>query len=67
MSEKKEKKIILVDDPVQRRKNIIEWVRKFWEEHQDLMRRLAGLDDEYWEESAEESAAPNEKPEEDKQ
>ena len=50
MDKKKEKKIILVDDPEQRHKNIIEWVRKFWEEHQDLMRSLAGLDDEYWEE-----------------
>ena len=55
--ERKEKKPILVDDPVQRKENIIEWVRKFWKEHEDLMKRLAGLDDEYWEE---ESATPAE-------
>lgn len=66
MSKKKEKNPLLVDDPVQREKNIIEFVRKFWAEHPDLMRRLAALDDEYWEESTEEAATPNEKPEEDK-
>ena len=66
MNEKKEKNPLLVDDPVQREKNIIEFVRKFWEEHPDLMRSLAALDDEDWEESTEEAATPNEKPEEDK-
>ena len=43
-SKKEEKTVILCDDPSQRKKNIDAFVRKFKEEHKDLMDRLSNDD-----------------------